>query len=453
MGGRNRMATFSCTEAVAVGKRPLNKIHTRRLMCCFILASLLVLVSTALPGSCSAGTNTEPVESIGGKDEGLQMRKAFDTGRMNTELQESEDSWPMFRHDLNHMGYSTSQVPDGPSIDWAFQAVNGFESSPVIEYGMVFIGSDDHNVYALKEDTGELVWNYTTGHYVRPTPAVAEGKVFVGSSDGRAYLFLGGASMSSPISASNADVTFSAHNNDEKFGFSVAGAGRQSNDNDDDLLIASPLFDDGQDVDKGRVYLYLGEDQDLDTADATFTGETANDNFGYSVSSAGDMDNDGYDEVLAGAPKYGNGDKGRAYVFLGVASPSGDTGASGADVKVTGQSDGDELGYSVSSAGNINNDDYDDIIIGAPKNDGGDTDRGRVYIFYGSSTPNNWDEVFVTGVYENGAGEKKGWSVSCAGDVNNDGYDDIVIGAPYREDIVSMQPVPEGRMEVWGDPS
>lgn len=272
------------------------------------------------------------------------------------------------------------------------------------------------------------------------------------SDEGRAYLFYGNDPMSSPLSASTADVTFSAHVNDEKFGFSVSGAGKQSDDDDDDLLIGSPLYDSGS-ADAGRVYLYLGQNQNPNTENAWFTGEGANDNFGHSVSSAGDMDSDGYDEIVVGAPKYDIGDNGRAYVFLGVEVPDGDTGASAADVKVTGQSVGDELGHSVSSAGDVNGDGYDDIVIGAPKNDGGGTDAGRVYIFYGSSTLNNWDEVFITGMYANGAGEKKGWSVSCAGDVNNDGYDDVIIGAPYRETLVSMQPIPEGMMEIWGDPS
>jgi hypothetical protein len=277
------------------------------------------------------------------------------------------------------------------------------------------------------------------------------------SNAGRAYLFYGSGSMSSTLSASTADVTFSSHTNDEKFGFSVSGAGEFDNDvtsDADELIIGSPLFNSGFDSDAGRVYLYLGQDAvDPSTSDATFTGEGANDNFGHSVSDAGNMDNDNYHDIVVGAPKYGTGDKGRAYVFKGESSPSGDTGAGSADKIFTGQSDNDEFGYSVSSAGNVDNDNYDDIVIGAPKNDGGGTDGGRVYLFYGSSTLNNWDEVFITGMYANGAGEKKGWSVSCAGDVNNDNYDDVIIGAPYRETLVSAQPIPEGMMEVWGDPS
>ena len=187
MGGRNTMDSFSSNDAGAVSKRSLNTIHTRRLICCFIFASLLVLASTALPRLSSAGMVIEPMGSIDDMDQEPQMGTAFDTDGTDMEFQQSADSWPMFRHDLNHTGYSTSQVPDDPSVHWTFQAVNGFESSPVVAYGMVFIGSDDHNVYALKEDTGELVWNFTTGRSVRATPSIADGRIFFGSWDGRFY--------------------------------------------------------------------------------------------------------------------------------------------------------------------------------------------------------------------------------------------------------------------------
>jgi len=60
-------------------------------------------------------------------------------------------------------------------------------SSPAVADGMVYIGSNDHNVYALNASTGEQVWNYTTGNYVSSAPAVAGGMVFVGSYDYSVY--------------------------------------------------------------------------------------------------------------------------------------------------------------------------------------------------------------------------------------------------------------------------
>ncbi len=162
-------------------------VKVGRLMCCFAFTAFLALVSIMMPLSCSAGMVIGPTESVGDTIPGAQSREEPYFGMTYMELQQLSDSWPMFRHDLNHTGYSTSQVPNHPSVHWTFHAVNGFESSPVVEYGMVFIGSEDHNLYALDEDTGELVWNFTTGYYVRSTPAVVEEKVFVGSSDGKFY--------------------------------------------------------------------------------------------------------------------------------------------------------------------------------------------------------------------------------------------------------------------------
>ncbi|MDZ4710773.1 MAG: hypothetical protein SGI89_00445, partial [bacterium] len=75
-------------------------------------------------------------------------------------------------------------------------------------------------------------------------------------------------------------------------------------------------------------------------------------------------------------------------------------------------------GFSVSSAGNVNGDEYDDIIVGAP--------LGRAYIYFGRSIMNNVADVIMTG---EGANDGFGGSVSGAGDVNGDGYSDVIVGA------------------------
>jgi outer membrane protein assembly factor BamB len=140
------------------------------------------MVSTALPGLSLAGVDIEPTRLEGDLLPASLFKQYVEDEPTGIEPEELEDSWPMFRHDLNHTGYSTSQVPDDPSVSWTFQAVNGFESSPVVAYGMVFIGSENRNIYAVREDSGELVWNFTVEKQVRATPAVADGKIFVGSS-------------------------------------------------------------------------------------------------------------------------------------------------------------------------------------------------------------------------------------------------------------------------------
>jgi outer membrane protein assembly factor BamB len=187
MGGRNKMKSFLSIKAVVMSTRPKKSFDAYRAVCLLTLTSLLVLMSTVMPPLCSASTDVEPTGLVDGATPAAQSGEVPYSEATDTEPHQSSDSWPMFRHDLNHTGYSTSQIPDGPSIDWTFQAVGGFESSPVVEYGMVFIGSEDYNVYALNESTSEVVWRFTTGKYVRATPTVVDGKIFIGSLDGRFY--------------------------------------------------------------------------------------------------------------------------------------------------------------------------------------------------------------------------------------------------------------------------
>jgi len=98
------------------------------------------------------------------------------------------DEWPMFHHDLNHTGYSTSTAPNTNGVLWTYQTGNAVYSSPAVAGGKVYIGSTDYKVYALDATTGEFIWSYQTGSQVAwSSPAVANGKVYIGSRDGYFY--------------------------------------------------------------------------------------------------------------------------------------------------------------------------------------------------------------------------------------------------------------------------
>jgi hypothetical protein len=113
----------------------------------------------------------------------------------------------------------------------------------------------------------------------------------------------------------------------------------------------------------GKAYLYLGSALGLSsTPDWTTTGENAFDEYSLSVSSAGDVNNDGYYDVIVGARGYEvGGMKGKAYLYLG----SGSGLSSTPDWTTVGENDGDQYGISVASAGDVNGDANDDVIIGA----------------------------------------------------------------------------------------
>ena len=97
------------------------------------------------------------------------------------------DDWTMFRHDLTHSGYSTSNAPDINQILWNYTTSSYVYSCPAVVKGAVYIGSADHNVYALDAAAGTFLWNYTTGERIYSSPAVVNGVVYVGSYDHNVY--------------------------------------------------------------------------------------------------------------------------------------------------------------------------------------------------------------------------------------------------------------------------
>ncbi len=218
------------------------------------------------------------------------------------------------------------------------------------------------------------------------------------------------------------------------FGGAVNSAGDVNGDGYDDILIGAYEYtipDVANVSHQGRVYLFYGSAAGLGMgeADWTFTGDRSDENLGYAVASAGDVNNDGFDDIVIGARRYEQNDKkvGAAFVFYGSANGLTQTAP---DWMVIGDDPGADFGASVNTAGDINGDGYDDIIIGAPNYDNGQDMGGAAFVYFGSATglnqagPPNW-------MADGGVADASfGTSVDTAGDVNHDGFDDIIIGAP-----------------------
>ena len=246
-------------------------------------------------------------------------------------------------------------------------------------------------------------------------------------------------------------------------GASVSSAGDVNSDGYDDLLIGAL----GEEGEKGVSYVIYGRAtpfSNIDLGNASsftndigfkITGEDDGELFG-TVSSAGDINGDGYNDLIIGAylaEQSTDPDtaRGASYVIYGRATPFSDidlgsTSSFTSDIgfKIVGEDDGDWSGGSVSSAGDVNGDGYDDLLIGAER---ADNRKGVSYVIFGRATP--FSDILLSEHFDpdttgfklvgEDAGDRSGISVSSAGDVNGDGYDDLVIGALLAEQDSSDQ--------------
>jgi len=238
------------------------------------------------------------------------------------------------------------------------------------------------------------------------------------SNKGKVYIYYGGPGINVSYNAAILGSTAG-----DWFGTSVASAGDVNGDGLADFIVGA----NGNDAaanNAGAAYLFYGRTNGLYTYNLMFTGTGAGDGFGTMVSSAGDVNGDGYDDVIVAASlnDAGGTDAGRVYCYFGGASMNNIV-----DVTFTGQAGSDEFGKGISSAGDVNGDGYDDVIIGAPYNDGGATNAGRAYIFYGGSSMDNIADKTITSTYAN---TNFGYSVAGIGDVNGDAFADVIVGIP-----------------------
>lgn len=203
----------------------------------------------------------------------------------------------------------------------------------------------------------------------------------------------------------------------DEFGFAVAGVGDVNADGFADV-IGGARWDDNVGSNSGSAKVYSGMDGSLLYF---INGAAAGDEFGFSVAGGGDINADGCDDFLIGAPQAnGNGaDSGTAYVY---------SGRDGALLyEVHGNLPGDQLGWSVSGTGDVNADGFDDWITGAPYADSGVADSGYIQVHSGA------DGTVLYHLTGSAQDDHFGWCVSGAGDFDQDQVPDLAVGIPGHD--------------------
>ena len=237
----------------------------------------------------------------------------------------------------------------------------------------------------------------------------------------------------------------------------ITSKGDVNGDGYGDLLVCAPNHKNGTANSEGRVYLFFGKsggwakNVNVSTADVIFLPEPLPGHAGWSASIAGDVNGDGYADILIGAPTL-NSTTGRAYLILGKASGwVKNFYLTNATASFDGLLNGQWAGDYVAGVGDVNGDGYSDFVIGSQYYSTPNLSGGKVYLFFGKAT--GWAKKASLSTadasFYGGAGSQTGGYQMGAGDLNGDGFADLAFGGPSNNTDTGVVYIIFGKASGW----
>jgi hypothetical protein len=346
------------------------------------------------------------------------------------QLDSDHDGWTRSEGDVGACDYETAARPDRSEVCDGFdQDCNGLIDD------IVWFRDADHDGYGDLSDWVVASCDTVPGFVTRDDGDCNDGNAAINPGareicDDVDEDCDGFASCNVPLS--RADAQYTGEASGDYAGYSVAGAGDVNADGYADILVGANFNSDGG-RHAGEAYLVLGgpfpTSSSLSAADTQYTGEAPGDAAGNFVAGAGDVDGDGYSDVLVSA--LGPGYEGVSYLVLGSPAPASASLAA-ADVEYTGVAPGDGAGLAA-GASDVDGDGYGDILVGAGGDDDAGSDAGAVYLLLGSTSGTAPSLSAADAKYTGEAMTDVARTVAGAGDVNGDGYADALIGAYHND--------------------
>ena len=257
-----------------------------------------------------------------------------------------------------------------------------------------------------------------------------------GRLSGAAYLVHG--PIYGAMSASAADMIYYGETTNETAGHSIGCGGDLDGDGFDDVVIGGDENDAGG-AEAGAVYVFYGPvaggtvNLSATTADAKIIGENAGDGAGIAISGGSDLTGDGRDDLVLSAVLADTSAANSGIIYVVDSPVTGQWELAGASIRLTGAA-GEQAGTFLSQVGDVDGDGYADLLVGARRADGGAADGGVTYLFYGPLSPGERTLASADAIFQGtGSGDLSGTIGSLHGDVNGDGVDDLLIGAPNHD--------------------